>query len=276
MNTAIPNFIYLSHPLINIIVAIYQGLNFVHIPFALGFSIIVLTIIIRLILYPLTASQLKATKKMQELNPHLSKLKEKHKGDAKMLQQETMRLYKEHGVNPAAGCLPLLIQLPLIWALYGVLQDVVKYNISAINKVLYSDSLRLTKTWDLTFFGLPLAQNPSHLYATMGPVILLVPVLTGVFQFIQSKMMMPSAPASAEKKLVEVKKDGKGSDDFSSAMQTQMTYLMPVMIGFFSYNFPIGLSLYWNTFTIFGIIQQYKVSGLGGLKEWTDKIYGSK
>ncbi len=276
MNGDISNFLYLSHPLINVIVVIYQSLNFLHIPFALGFSIIVLTIVIRLVLYPLTTSQLKATKKMQELNPHLAKLKEKHKDDAKTLQAETMKLYKEFGVNPMAGCLPLLIQLPLIYALYNVLQDVVKYNIASVNKVLYSEQLKLTKAWDLTFFGLPLGQNPSHLILTMGWMVLLVPILTGVFQLIQSKMMITAAPKTAEEKNKLAKKGEKGSEDFTSAMQTQMTYLMPVMIGFFSYNFPIGLSLYWNTFTIFGIIQQYKVSGLGGLKEWIDKIYGKK
>jgi YidC/Oxa1 family membrane protein insertase len=277
MNSAIPNFLYLSHPMINIIVAVYQGLSFLHIPFALGFSIIVLTIVIRLILYPLTTSQLKATKKMQELNPHLAKLKQKHKNDAKMLQQETMRLYKEHGVNPMAGCLPVIVQLPIIWALYQVLQDVVKYNITQINKVLYFDPLKLSKTWDLTFFGLPLAQTPSHLMTTLGPVILLIPVLTGVFQFIQSKMLLTQAPQATDKKLA-VKNGPKEEkkEDFATAFQSQSLYIFPLMIGFFSYGFPIGLSLYWNTFTIFGIIQQYRVSGLGGLKEWTDKLNGPK
>ena len=101
----------LVFPITNALLLVYHFLNLVHLPFALGFSIIILTIIIRLILYPLTTSQIKASKKMMDINPHLAKLKEKHKGDAKMLQQETMRLYKEHGVNPAAGCLPVLVQL---------------------------------------------------------------------------------------------------------------------------------------------------------------------
>jgi YidC/Oxa1 family membrane protein insertase len=79
--TVIPNFLLLSHPILNVLVAIYQGLYFLHVPFALGFSIIVLTVVIRLILYPLTASQLKASKKMQDVAPHVAKLKEKHKGD---------------------------------------------------------------------------------------------------------------------------------------------------------------------------------------------------
>jgi YidC/Oxa1 family membrane protein insertase len=261
----ISNAFYLAHPMINVLVAIYHALSFVHVPFALGFSIIVLTVLIRLILYPLTASQLKASKKMQELTPHISRLKEKHKNDAKMLQSETMRLYKEHGVNPAAGCLPVLIQLPIVWALYQVLQDIVKFNTVEINKVLYFDSLKLTKPWDTTFFGISLAQSPSHLITTLGPVVFAIPIITGILQFIQSKMIMPSLPTPQDKKIDTLK--DKKQDDFATAFQTQSLYIFPIMIAFFAYSFPIGLSLYWNTFTIFGIIQQYKISGPGGLDQ---------
>src|SRR4030066_1302795 len=113
-------------PITTVLIAIYKSLVFIHVPYALGFSIIILTVIIRLLLYPLISSQLKASKKMQEIAPHISKLRDRHKGDAKTLQQETMRLYKEHGVNPAAGCLPILIQIPIIWGLYSVLNHIVK------------------------------------------------------------------------------------------------------------------------------------------------------
>lgn len=205
---------------------------------------------------------------MQEITPHLNRLKEKHKNDAKTLQAETMKLYKEFGINPAAGCLPVIVQLPIIWALYQVLQDVVKYNVVQINKVLYSDSLKLAKPWDLTFFGMPLGLTPSHLISAM-PLIILIPAVTGVLQFIQTKMMFISQP-----KQLEDKKGEKKNEDFATAFQSQSLYIFPLMIAFFSYGFPIGLSLYWNTFTVFGIIQQYKISGLGGLKEWVDKIYG--
>ena len=271
----------LVYPITNILLFIYQILAFIHFPFALGFSIIVLTIIIRLILYPLTSSQIKASKKMMDINPHLKNLKEKHKNDAKMLQQETMRLYKEHGVNPAAGCLPVLIQLPVIWGLYSVLNGIIQVgpkSLMQINNVAYFDFLKLTKIWDTSFFGIPLGQNPSHLISTLGPLILLIPILTGAFQFVQSKMMLSQAPQAKDKKLSEaIPASGeKKQEDFATAFQTQSLYIFPIMIGFFSYNFPIGLSLYWNTFTIFGIIQQYKVSGLGGLREWVDKINGRK
>lgn len=267
----------LVNPIINTLLALYHVFSFAHIPYALGFAIVGLTVVIRFVLYPFTASQIKASLKMQKVAPHISKLKEKHKGDAKRIQAETMRLYKEHGVNPAAGCLPVLIQMPLIWALYSVLQRLVTLKpdvvVAEINKVVYFDFLKLQSAWDPNFFGLPLGAMPSGLMSTIGPLILLVPVLTGILQFILSKMMIPAKAEVAMEKDIEknTKVDKKDASDFASAFQTQSMFIFPVMIGFFSFSFPIGLSLYWNTFTIFGIIQQYKITGLGGLSTWIKK-----
>lgn len=266
------------NPTINILLAIYHVFSFVHVPYALGFSIIGLTIVIRFIMYPFTASQLKASLKMQKISPHLSRLKEKYKGDSARIQQETLKLYKAHGVNPAAGCLPVIIQMPIIWALYSALSNMLslKPNLvaSEINKVVYFDFLKLGGAWDSSFFGVSLGGMPSGLLSTVGPLILLVPIATGVLQFILSKMMIPAKTAVAViEKNIEKKAqvDKKDASDFASAFQTQAMYIFPVMIGFFSFSFPIGLSLYWNTFTAFGIIQQYKVGGLGGLAEWIKK-----
>jgi YidC/Oxa1 family membrane protein insertase len=263
-------------PFATILVGIYQALSFLHVPYALGFSIIIFTVIIRFILYPLISSQLKSSKKMQGLTPHISKLKERYKGDAKRMQTETMRLYKEHGVNPVAGCLPLIIQMPVIWGLYSLLQKVVSLNpqmvVSEVNKLIYISALKLTSPWDLSFFGLPLGEGPSKLLSTVGPLVFLVPVVTGILQFLLSKMLIPPKPIGQN---LSISKDQK-KDDFATAFQTQSTYIFPVMIGFFSYSFPIGLSLYWNTFTIFGIIQQYKILGLGGLIDWKNKIWKKK
>lgn len=273
-------------PVATILVALYQMLVFIHVPYALGFAIILLTIIIRFILYPLTASQLRTSQKMQKITPHLNKLKEKHKNDPKTLQAETMRLYKEHGVNPAAGCLPVLIQLPLIWGLYGVLQKFVGAKpqeiVHTANSLIYPSFpfLKLHTAWDTHFFGISLGQSPAHLLSSAGIVVLLLPLLTAAFQFVQSKMMFQSF----EEKIGEVEKEAaktknkalvkevKKEDDFASAMQTQSMYFLPVMIGFFSWSLPVGLSLYWNTFTIFGIIQQYRISGWGGLTPWIKKL----
>lgn len=270
------------NPTINVLSAIYHLLIFVHIPSALGFSIILLTIIIRLILYPFTLSQLKTSKKMQELAPKLSKLKELHKGDAKRIQEETMKLYKEHGVNPAAGCLPLVVQLPLIWGLYNVLQNAVNANavhvVKFVNSVAYAPFLKISQAWDPHFFGLPMAQKPIDLFNHGVPLILLIPLLTAAFQFIQSKMMIPAVKAEnaitkeVQKEKGQLTKTVKKEDDFQTAFQTQSLYIFPIMIGFFSATLPLGLSFYWNTFTIFGIIQQYQVQGLGGLSSWVKRF----
>ncbi len=255
------------HPIINVLVAIFQLLSYLHVPYALGFSIIVLTILIRVVLYPLTGQQLKASKKMQDLAPHLSNLKEKHKGDRKRIQEETMKLYKEHGVNPAAGCLPTLLQLPIIFGLYNVLNSVVHKApselVAFINGIVI-DPLKISKPWDSSFFGLSLGQSPSQLMTQVGFLIILIPVITGLGQFIQSKMLFPAPQPGDIKK--------KKNDDFASTFQTQSTYIFPVMIGFFSFTLPIGLSLYWNAFTVFGIIQQYKIMGWGGAEQLWQKI----
>ncbi len=238
------------------LIAIYKALLFIHVPHPLGLSIILLTILIRFILYPVITSQLKASKKMQELGPKLSEIRERYKGNSAMISQETMRLYKENGVNPAAGCLPVIVQLPVIWILYSVLQNIVKdptLVTAEINKVVQVQFLKLAQPLDQSFFLLPLGKTPAQLFHPSFPavLVLLVPIATGIFQFVQSKMMFPKPAAKAAKK----------SDDFASAFASQSTYIFPVMIGFFSYTFPIGLSLYWNTFTIFGIIQQHLISG---------------
>jgi YidC/Oxa1 family membrane protein insertase len=268
----------LVHPIINILVAIYSLFSVMHIPYSLGFAIIGLTVVIRFILYPLTTSQLQASMKMQKMTPLLAKLKEKYKGDNARIQQETLKLYKEHGINPAAGCLPILIQMPIIWALYSVLQHMVSLKsdviVTEVNKIIYFDFLKLHSAWDSSFFGLPLGEMPSKLMSTVGPLVILIPFLTGVFQFVLSKMMVPAKTAEL---VLENKIENKGqidkkdSGDFASAFQTQSMFIFPIMIGFFSFSFPIGLSLYWNTFTIFGIIQQYKITGLGGLSTWIKK-----
>ena len=207
---------------------------------------------------------------MQDMAPHISNLKAKHKDDKKKQQEEMMKLYSEYGVNPAAGCLPVIIQIPIIWSLYHVLSTVVNANsvakLKEINHLMYFDGLKLTKLWEVTFFGIPLSQSPAQLMGHM-PLIILVPVITGVLQLIFSKMMAP-----------EVAPTGK-QDDFQATFAKQSLFIFPIMIAFFSFRLPFGLSLYWNAFTIFGIIQQYFLVGLGGLKQWqkfTANLYGKR
>jgi len=239
-------------------ITLYKVFELLSFPHPLTFSIIAVTVFLRLLIYPLMSVQIRSMQKMQKLAPEISKIKEIHKGDAKMIQQETMRLYKENGINPAAGCLPMLIQLPILFILYFVVIDIVKQAelvTVKVNEVIKPEFLKLTGPIDQSFFFFPLGQSPAQLFTDFGIFIFIIPLLTGFFQFIQSKMMYP------QKKKGEVKKD-----DFMSIFQSQTLYIFPVMIAVFSYTLPFGLSLYWNTLTLFGIIQQYKVSGLGGLE----------
>ena len=270
MNIAAIFTLIINQPITNLLVACYHLFQFLHIPFPLGFSIIALTFIIRIILFPFTSAQIRTSKKMQDMAPHISKLKVKHKDDKKKQQEEMMKLYSEFGVNPAAGCLPVIVQIPIIWGLYHVLNTVVTVNTVAklkeVNQLLYSDGLKLTKLWETTFFGIPLSVAPSKKKKKM-PLIILVPVLTGVLQLIFSKMMAPEKPV-----------EGK-QDDFQATFAKQSLFIFPIMIGFFSFQLPFGLSLYWNAFTLFGILQQYFLVGLGGLKQWqatANKIYGKR
>lgn len=256
-------------PIVNLLVSIYYGLTFLHIPFAIGFSIIILTIIIRLALWPFMTKQLQSAKKMAELKPHLEVLKKKHGDNKQALSTAQMALYKEHGINPAGGCLPILLQFAVMIALYQAIYAFfggAKAMIE-INKHLYISSWQMHKTPDLTFFGLNLVNKPSDIFH-LSWLIILVPVLTAALQLIQSKMMTPSVPKERASDSPKEKKEKEGMEDAMVSVQSQMLYLIPVMVGYAAFQFPIGLALYWNTSTIFGIIQQYKVTGWGGLASW--------
>lgn len=250
-------------PIINLLIAFYKGLSVVGIPGAFGWAIILLTVSIRLILYPLTLSQLRSAKKMAELKPHLDNLSKKHKDDKKKLQEEQLRLYKEMGVNPAAGCLPLLLQFPVLIALYRVFFDVLNNGnmtqlVADINKILYLPILRLER-FDLSFFGINLGVKPSA-WQQYGWWLLAIPVITALLQFVQAKLMPTSVPAVKKEEKKEDKKEASSGDDMQKAMQSQMLYFMPLFLGYLALSFPVGLSLYWNTFSVFGIIQQVIVN----------------
>ncbi len=252
-------------PIINLLMAFYKIFEWAHIPGPLGFAVVALTIAIRFLLYPLMHAQLSSAKKMQNLKPHLDALSAKHKDNKTALQQAQLDLYKEHGVNPAAGCLPLLIQMPVLIALYNVFYQVLQNGnmsklVSDINHVVYAPWLRVT-TIDLSFLGTNLAIKPSE-WQAHGWWLLLIPVVTGLLQFWQSKLMMPAQIAPVEK--LAIRKKGvveeKKPEDTAMEIQKQMMLITPIMFGMFAYQFPLGLALYWNIFGLFGIMQQLKVN----------------
>jgi len=268
-------------PITNLLVAFYKLCEFLHIPGPLGFAIILLTIAIRILLYPLMHVQLKSAKKMSDLKPHLDALNAKHKDNKQALQQAQLALYKEHGVNPAAGCLPTLVQFPILIALYNVFYQLLgSTNITAflteLNKILYFPFLHLTKL-DFMFLGANLTIKPGE-WQKYGWWLLSVPLITALLQWYQTKLMLPSsvpqsgtspfakasADRSAGKPAFLLKNEGtkepeKKKDDMAD-MQKQMALITPVMFGFFAFQFPLGLSLYWNVFGLFGIIQQLQIN----------------
>ncbi len=271
--TAIFDLLFFG-PIINILVLIYQGLSSLNIPGALGFSIIALTLAIRILVWPFMSSQIKATKKMADLKPHLDELKRKHTGDKKALAAAQMALYKEHGVNPAGGCLPALIQLPVFFALYQAIINILPGtggNLNRINDLLYFPQLKLPSTIDPNFFGLNLGLKPAD-FGKYGVFLLLVPVVTALLTFVQSKMTLPKPIKHYPSDSPKEAKEKEGLEESMGAVQSQMVYLMPIMIGYFAFSFPIGLAIYWNTYTILGITQQYRMAGWGGLESLVARV----
>lgn len=218
-----------------------------------GLAIIVLAVLSRIIFFPMQKSMLKNQKKMQELSPKLNELKTIHKGDAKALQQAQLDLYKQHGINPAAGCLPMILQLVIFMLLYQALYK-------SLNQGLNTRFF----VWDLAkpdVIFLSLSQKPFPL-----PGILVI--LAALSQYAQSLMMMPEpVPVNITDKPKEVEQKKEFANEFSQASQS-MSWMFPLMFLLFGTQWPSALALYWSVSTVIAIIQQYKVTGLGGLKKY--------
>lgn len=265
------------NPIVNILVLLVRGLEGLGIPGALGIAIIIVTLLIRILIWPLMATQLKTSKKMADLKPHLDELKKKHKDDKQAFAKAQMDLFKEHGVNPAGGCLPLLIQIPPMIAIYQVIYSFFSgdQGLERINQVLYNSSWRLNEIPNLNFFGMNLADKPAD-FARVGMLILLIPVVTALLQLFQSKMMTPLTPKIQKNDSKKEKQEKESMEDAMASMQGQMLFIMPLMMAYITFTFPIGLALYLNTITIVGIFQQYLVSGWGSLSNWFKMLPAQK
>jgi len=269
-------------PILNLLVFFYKLFLLVKLPGAFGFAIIALTVAIRLLFQPFFQKQIETAKKMQELKPHLDSLSTKHKDDKKQLQAEQLKLYQQHGINPTSGCLVMIVQLPVFIALYNtlnlfLLNGHAEKTITTINKVLYLPILKI-QSIDPWFFGLDLVKTPKQAGTW---IYLLIPLITGILQYFQAQASMPAMQKqtsevglSKKDRLtseVKDKKVGDGGGDFQKAMNTQMKYIFPLMIGYFSYTLPVGLALYWNIFSIMGIMQYKKVNNKSQIKNSNDK-----
>jgi YidC/Oxa1 family membrane protein insertase len=237
------NFL-LVHPLISLLVLFYDFVR------DFGLAVVFLTIAIRLALYPLFRIQIQNQRAMQELAPAMADLKAKYGSDKQRLGQEQMKLYQERGYNPAMGCLPILLQMPLLLAMYQAFLQTPHLTGTTLGPDLIPfipNPLGPDETLDLTAHWLPwitggLGQpDPLHL----------LPILAGATQLISSVMFQP-------------KTQPKTVDPQQKMMQS-MQYYFPLLTVFIAWSLPAGLALYWVTTTLFGIVQQYFVSGWGQL-----------
>ncbi|KKS33183.1 MAG: Membrane protein insertase, YidC/Oxa1 family [Candidatus Amesbacteria bacterium GW2011_GWA2_42_12] len=258
----------LSHPLLNALIALTKLTG------SFGWSIIILTIGLRVAMTPLVMPSLKASKKMQELSPELAALKEKFKTDKQGLVTAQAALYKEHGLNPASGCLPQIVQILVLIALFNAFNSVLKPNgdgiVKHLNPILYSnnklpdDFVLSTKLYSLDLTKPDVYKIPGLPIPLPGVLLL----LSAATQFLSSKMMMPEV--KAEKKLA--KKTEEKSDDIMAASQEQMLYMFPIMTIVFGFQFPAGLVIYWFVFSLVSMVQQYLATGWGGLTPWLKKF----
>ena len=220
----------LYQPIYNLFVGFYTVIPDV------GIVILVLTVLIKLALFPMTRKSISAQKSLTELQPKLEELKKKHKDDQQRIAQETMKLYRENKVNPFGSCLPLLIQLPIFLALYWVLRDGLTGNDFS---QLYS------------FIQSPGEINPISLgIFDLSKRSVILALLAGGAQYWQAQMMQRRRPPKNAG-------DGAKDEDMMAIMNKQMLYFMPVMTVFIGLSFPAGLALYWFLSTLLTALQQW-------------------
>jgi len=239
---------------------IFNGLMLLYHLFGdLGLSIIVLTVIIKLVLFPLTLQQLKSMKATQALQPQMAEIRKKYAKNQQEQMQAVQSLYKEYGVNPVAGCLPLLVQLPVLYGLFYALNNVLKAasasassRLDVINSLLYPFVPHFTKFPDVNLNWFTWLNPAWHISLAVPDHTLILPILAGVATFVQLRMSQPkTAP-------------GTPSDPSMQSMK-MMQYIMPFVTVFFGLSFSAGLALYWTVSSTFQAVQQYFVTGWGSL-----------
>ncbi|MBI2551991.1 membrane protein insertase YidC [Candidatus Uhrbacteria bacterium] len=216
-------------PTFNALIALYNVVG------DIGVAIILLTVAVRLLIFPVTLRALKSQKALQDLQPKLNELKEKHKGDKQALAKATMEFYKKEKVNPASSCLPLLVQLPIFIALYQAMTIGLK---SGGAELLYAfvASPGTVKALAFGFLDLAAANLP-------------IAFLAGLSQYVQAKMMST--------KQIKPKVEGSKDEAMLTMMNKQMLYVMPAMTVVIGASLPGGVILYWLVTNLLSIAQQY-------------------
>lgn len=198
----------------------------------LGFAVILLTLLVKIVLFPLSHKSVSTQAKIRTLDPHIKKIREETKNNQQEQAQKIMGLYKEHGVNPFSGCFLLVAQLPIIFALYWVFFK----GIQPDPALLYS-SVVFPEHINTLFLGLIDMHGKSIVLA----------VIAGVTQFFQIKLSMPPTPPESSGTERSFK------DDLAKSMSVQMRYVMPVFVAFIAYTISAAVALYWITSNCFSI-----------------------
>lgn len=225
---------FFYQPVLNLLIFLYNIIPFND----LGVAIIFLTIIIKLILLPLSKKSIKSQKELQEIQPKVEELKKEYKDNKEEMGRKMMELYKEHNVNPFSSCLPLLIQLPFLFAVFRI-----------FSTGLTADKVDHTLTLVYPFISTPESIN----MIAFGFLDLAVPsialaVLAGSAQYWQAKMMMTKKP--------EVKSEGAKDENMMAMMNKQMLYMMPILTIIIGVTLPGGLTFYWFLTTLLTVFQQ--------------------
>ncbi len=220
----------LVHPLLNLLIFFYN------LPFVdLGIAIILLTILVKLLLYPLNLKSIKFQKKFQGVQVKMREIQEKYKGNAEVSSQKILELFKKEKVNPFMGILPILIQFPIMLAIFFLLQDGI-------------DAYTLAHLYDFVYN--PGEVNPYFLgLIPLTKPNLILAIFTGMAQFIFSKVNLALTNSGSKEDKV------KKGENFIKLLQKQMIYILPIITFFILLTLPAALAVYWTTNTILSIIQ---------------------
>ena len=253
-----------------ILIGVYSFLEGLGVPAAIGWAIVVLTLVVRTAVIPLYRRQLVSQRRMQLLQPEIREIQKRYKGDAMKARVAQQELFKERGVSPLAGCLPLLLQMPLLFIMYSVIQNgLTNVDPTAMLTVFGVQVVPLTCN-NLNAAGIPDAalgpcidtiipilggsidvSQPSYIFAIAGFGVSILAIISAGLQLVQSRMMLPlSDPAN---------------DDPNTKIQRQTMLLLPLLSVVYGGFLPAGLFIYWITATIYSIVQQYLIVGWGGM-----------
>jgi YidC/Oxa1 family membrane protein insertase len=251
-----------------ILVGVYQFLENLKVPAAMTWAIVVLTLIVRSVLIPLYRKQLVSQRRMQLIQPELREIQRRYKGDAMKVRVAQQELFKERGISPFAGCLPLLLQLPLLFIMYSVISqgltnvdpvamvtvagvEVVDLQCTNINPATGMPDAALGPCIDSVVPILGDLSQPQAFLWIAGFGLSFLAILSAVLQLIQSRMMLPAADPD--------------NDDPNTRIQRQTMLFLPLISVIYGGFLPAGLFIYWIVATIFSIFQQYLIVGWGSM-----------